>query len=457
MTNIAVTAHSDETTSSRLPWFAVLFLTAVFLIDHQWNMPQAIGDRVSMSSANYAAAAHEASPLREIALFLLGSVSFLSMWRAKGRRRVRRSGALAWLMIMSVIWAVMSLTWSDDPATSARRLVVLGMLCLGAFAVGQRLSLRDIVAWIFVSTLFYVSLGVTAEIVLGTFRPLSDGYRFAGTLHPNYQSVNCALLLFASVFQWLGAKRWRWFFALLACGALACLILTRSRTSLGATLFATLIYWFLTSRASRRGLILSLGLIAVTIGTILSEFALPMVQGVVTIGRIDAENATLSGRTFLWQQSLSFLAERPLLGYGYDAFWTPRHLLDFAAQQGWNVPNVHSSYIDVCLGLGMVGGVLFILMSMAGIGRAVSAQNTTRDASYSFMCVVLAYIAIHGITESLLFHGNQVTFVWIVISTQLAFFHQPSSPIATNRNNVDAHGRSVEIDHRGRLARWRHG
>ena len=317
------------------------------------------------------------------------------------------------------------LFWSENLAISFRRLVLFVIFWISAFAVSQRFPLRDIVLWIFFSTLIYLHVGLAAELALGTFHPLAGGYRFAGTLHPNSQGINCALLFFASFFLLIGQKRWRWVFIAIVCESLIFLFLTKSRTSLGFALIALLLYWSMWLPLPRKGAIVLCVIFISCILLLIENNFMSVLQYILTLDRKDAETITLTGRIPLWGQLLSYIARRPIQGYGYDGFWTSRHIAEISSEQKWVVFQGHSVYLDLSLGLGVVGAVAYILMVLIGIRRTVSDHKASRNAEYSFLGVVLIFIVLNGLLESIVIMANQVTFVILLILARLGFSSQP--------------------------------
>ena len=51
----------------------------------------------------------------------------------------------------------------------------------------------------------FILLGIVAEIALGTFVPLVDGYRFTGTTHPNTQAATELSLYSLAAITWARA------------------------------------------------------------------------------------------------------------------------------------------------------------------------------------------------------------------------------------------------------------
>ncbi|MEL7213947.1 MAG: O-antigen ligase [Pseudomonadota bacterium] len=79
-------------------------------------------------------------------------------------------------------------------------------------------------------------------------------------------------------------------------------------------------------------------------------------------------DASLTGRTYLWNEAITFGADRPLLGLGYNAFWT--HGRD-AAEQLWQEFYItartgfhfHNLFIETYVAGGLIGLALIIVLS----------------------------------------------------------------------------------------------
>lgn len=413
--------------ASRTPWFFFLFLTLVFLFaQHDWYFSLSGADDFLKSLNELTDSLEQGNLLRRVAFASLAVFAAACLLKRQFRRfRVR--GSLGWLVLVFLLWAIASLAWSEEPAFTARRLGVLAGVCLAAFVASRRFSPHDTTRWVLVSTSIYLNIGILSEIVLGTFHPFSGGYRFAGTLHPNVQGMNCAFLFMAAIFLMAEKKRSRRLLYVLAAEALLFLILTKSRTSFVLALSAPLLCRFLAARVSRKRAAVLAAVSVACFLTLLGDLVLPTLQEGILLGRGSNEVDTLTGRVPLWEQSLGYVAERPVQGYGYDSFWTEEHVTDFWKEQSWAVPDAHSAYIESALGLGLVGGFIFLLIVAVAIGRGVAAYRATQDAGYGFFGSVLIFAALNGLVESAFVQPSHVTFVCMLVLADLGFSRSRSS------------------------------
>jgi len=74
--------------------------------------------------------------------------------------------------------------------------------------------------------------------------------------------------------------------------------------------------------------------------------------------RVLGRDASLTGRTFLWNMVLG-MATNPLLGAGYESFWTATRL-SYVWTSGAHALQAHNGFIDTYLNLGFLGVALFI-------------------------------------------------------------------------------------------------
>jgi O-antigen ligase len=411
-----------------VPWITFLFLAVMFFManhDFFYSVKRMQAFNPSEDELLTSVAAGDLS--RRIAFVGLGVFGALILMR-KSRTRFRIRGALAWLAVVFVVWNFSSLAWAQNPPLTLRRLVVFGILCLTALGVSRRLSSRDLVSWILFSTASYLVIGFLAETVLGSLRFFAAGYRFAGTLHPNQQGMNCALLTLSGVAASQIARRSRNFYRALTLIGFVSLVLTGSRTAFAAAVLALLFYWSLVWPKFRT---LAVTYCAITVFVFLllvgGDASLPVLQRAVLLGRESSAVETLSGRVPVWQECLDYAVKRPLQGYGYGGFWTITHISGVSATQGWGVAEGHSAYLDLLLSVGLTGMVTFILMLALGIRQAVAHYRASLNNAYAFIAALLLFCALHGLLESTVVHRSMFSFVCMLALSHLAFQNPATS------------------------------
>ncbi|MFQ5730470.1 MAG: O-antigen ligase family protein [Planctomycetaceae bacterium] len=338
-------------------------------------------------------------------------------------RTAIRPGVLALLIAALAGWCLLSVLWSDMPSMSLRRCIVAGCLLVGAVGIARQLSLRELVHLAWIIPAVWLAIGVSAEIRLGTFRPWSGEYRFSGTTHPNTQGLSLATMCFAT-FCLAREGRWKKRGYLVVCGiGLLFLVLTKSRTSFAGVLGALTL--LLTMRTAS-GTKWSVGLFAVWSVATAALFVLlfnvdvgEQLTHLALMGRKE-QSASLTGRMPIWTVLADFVSQRPIVGYGYESFWTPDRIDAVSTELQWGIREAHSAYIDTVLSVGLVGAGLLLLTVFTGLRSAAQRYLKTGHPSFGFLFAVCVFGLINAFTESGMTMPMFVPFVAVCGFVQLA-------------------------------------
>jgi O-antigen ligase len=338
--------------------------------------------------------------------------------------RLNFHSPLGWLMIAYYGCCVLSVCWSIDVARTTRELAVLTFCFFGMLGITRQLSRRDVVALTLAITCAFLLIGLGAELALGTFRPFSPGYRFAGSVHPNTQGNYLATMCLAAFCMagWSERRR-RMLQALFGVG-FCFLILTKSRTACVCLLSALVLLWFLRASARRR-LLVGIGA-ALAVSTLAWFFSLGAfdfgeeASQLATLGRQERID-TLNGRIPLWNELLRYIEARPFCGYGYRTFWTPRHIDIISSEVQWAARTSHSSFVGTLLNVGIIGAVPLFLVAVLAACHAAGRYRTTRDPGYAFILGMLVISWITAVTEAISPGLLFVPFIMACGVGQLAF------------------------------------
>lgn len=408
-------------------WLIILFLCAVFFFaEHDFSFSRSGIDRFTPTEEEIVTGATEGSLVRRIAFLSLGFFAVVSLARPRPGESFRVNGFLGGMLLAFVSWAFLSLIWAEDRSLTSQKLVAFGIFCLGAAAIARRFSQREIILWTFFSTALFVLIGVSAEMFYGTFRPFTSGYRFAGTLHPNIQGINCGLLVisaFAAATTEKSRRRLYWIGTILGFCFLA---LTGSRTAVAATLVAIAVYLFtLSSKRARIAMAYALSVAFCLVMLVLVSGMSAGVKGTASLGRDDSNDESLDGRTEIWAVVGKYVGRHAIIGYGYGGFWTPTRISSVSDDMDVGIPNSHLAYLEYLLTLGAVGLVAYTLLLFAGIGRAFRFHRLSGNPAFAFCAALLVFCALDGLLESALALPSFLMFLSMVILAQLAFVRRP--------------------------------
>lgn len=391
----------QDTSFDRRRWAIFIFLLVVFFVVQYVplstieleDLSSVVSSDEQLSSSE--ALSHsikEGDTKRQVALGLFGLFGIVSLL-GKHASPLRINGVLGWLVLFYLAWIFVSIIWASDPALTFRRLVVFVLSCLGVLAVVRRFRFEDIIRFTFLSTSIYLLIGVAVEITYGRFHPITATYRFAGTFHPNYQGLNCTLLLLSAIFLAKAVKRGTLFYHAAALMGFFFLVLTKSRTSLGCAICALFVYWFLILSAFRKWqLAFGAGWFGSLILLLYSDTIISHNLKLASIGREGADIKSLTGRIPLWEECLKYFTKQPLLGYGYQGFWTPKHVNAISYRIGWPPYASHSVYIDLLLGLGIIGMLAYVLIYCFALARSHRCFRGSGYAGYAFITAMLLFL-----------------------------------------------------------------
>lgn len=318
-----------------------------------------------------------------------------------------------WLIVLSLL-AIASTVWSIDPELTFRRgIAVLATTLMGIYLAARldwHTALRLLASvWFALMLASFVS-----GIVAPSFAVMSEvhpGAWMGGWSEKNALGGHAARATFLFAFMaWRDTTHRRlWTIGLILAAALV--LLSRSTTALlGMLLGAGVLigaWWALKGRRHALALawtgLTAFGLFVIVIllapGLILSAFG---------------KDATLTGRTDIWVELAAAIEQKPMLGYGYLAFWgldsEPRYWLGKAV--AWNAPSGHNGWLDLAISLGLVGVAIFAIDVGATVWRGV--RLALRSPAGVFALGFLAQFMLFGMSESIILAQNSI--LWATFS-----------------------------------------
>ncbi len=410
-----------------LPWLIFLFLASVFfLCQHELSYSKRGMENFNASEDEITAAVAEGTPTRRISLLVLGVFAIINLILNRAGKDFRINGPLGWILLSFATWAALSLIWAEDAALTFRRLVEFAILCSAAIVIARRLALREIVLWTFFSSGVYLFIGIVAEIALSTFQPFASGYRFAGTLHPNHQGINCALLVLSGVAAADMESNRRMIFRCCALCGFVFLILTGSRTSFAATILALMAYFgAVWSVRAKFTVAYALCILFCVLALAFGDGLLPDLKSAVMLGRDSSSVDSFNGRAGIWDETSFYIQRHPILGYGYGGFWTPTRIAEISDQEKWGTGEGHSTYLDCLLNLGLVGIILYVVGLFGSIWCAFHLHNFTQNRGFAFCGALILFCALGGLLESAMLESPSLTFLITTVIVEISFGPSP--------------------------------
>jgi O-antigen ligase len=342
-----------------------------------------------------------------------------------------------WFPMAYLVWAALSVLWSQWPATTATTWGLLVLTTMQGLFVAAVLTWREILRTIGSALKWCLGLSILFELAVAVF--------VRGPLLPEF--VIPAQRAADPIVYWcrgnlFNGGRIQGIFGnanLLAIVALVAIIVFAVRIVAGAPRRPLFVAWivlaaYLMYRGSSATVYLSAIMALLVLVTALlmrtartpgrrtlyyAVFAIVGVGGALTAWLLRdtiftalGRSADLTGRERIWQAVLERVGERPVVGWGFATPWLPfdPHFDGWIIDHGQSVMQAHNMWIDVALQLGGIGVVIMALLYLAFLWRAwFFAVDRPRwdlraDRPYSPLSLaptlIAAVLVVQGIAES---------------------------------------------------------
>jgi len=363
-------------------------------------------------------------------------VAYLSVFSVILAVALQRRGAAILAAVpvpiyVALVWCVLSILWSVAPDVSLRRIALTSLVVLTTFfsvdLIGAERALRLLrlvlaaILLLNLSSLFFVPQaihlsGEAGTALVGNWRGLHFHKNLAGPI----ASMSALVFLHFAVNR-KQVKDWVLFFL-----AVIFTVGTSSKTAISlliCVVVAATVYRYCQNSARRMSVL-----------RIATYFALAYVLLVSFIFQdyimqLLSDPDALTGRGAIWQLSITYLAEHPVLGSGFGAFWQSGSyspVLDLARER-WLITAAHShnGYIEVAVTTGVTGLVIaafaFVVFPFRQLLRSHGPHHVL---IWSF---VIFFILLN-VTETRLLDRDRPE--WVLFLVALAVLHEARRPPA---------------------------
>lgn len=322
------------------------------------------------------------------------------------RRVLGNYARYLWLFAFA-LFACLSVFWSQAPGVTARAGIQYLSHVICALIAMRVVETRTLIRGGLIGT----GLVLAYSLVFGVYHldPLDGTYSFVGAFASKNQLGFYASLavLFAFAALFLGVERGLW--KVVAVGsiliALYCLKASQSATSVLTTvavvgLCVALRALEMLAPAHRKMLFLALAVL-----TVLSVIAGAYGGGYEMVLGAFGKDATLTGRTFLWQQGIEAAKDAPFAGIGFQAFWVQGFAeaerlwaaFFIATRTGFHF---HNTFIAASVETGLIGCLLLSMVLVATLwGHLRRLLSVARDRDALVLFTIAALLAVRTFVE----------------------------------------------------------
>jgi exopolysaccharide production protein ExoQ len=339
------------------------------------------------------------------ALIYLALILFLVKYRTAALRLLFTE---KWLAALCV-WALASVAWSVGPGESLRRALALMGTTIAGLYIGLQFEPKQQLKMI----AYAVGLGAIASVVVIVAIPsvgiTSDGMQGVYNLKNSMgRMMSLGTVCFALLA--LGERRHR--ATRIAMFLLCCLLLVLSKSAT-ALVVTTLLLALLPARKllylrTRQ----MLAAVAILI-PLMAVAAFWVVESSDDILQAMGRNSSLSGRVPLWRLVLNSIADHPIRGYGFTAFWNSWTGERVSDTVKWDtaVPHAHNGFLEVWLGLGLIGLALILINLSRNFLFALRVARSNREVEYYWPLLLVVFTVLYNLTENSLLTVNSLPWI----------------------------------------------
>lgn len=368
-----------------------------------------------------AAATQDAfSPILFLGIYIVTLLLIIQRW--KSFVRVAQKNIWIWLVVGIVMASVF---WSVAPDITQRRSILLLGTTLFGIYLAMRYTLREqlqLLAWVcgIVIVLSFLLAIALPSYGLMTFQ---EGGAHAGAWrgilpHKNilgrFMNLSAIIFLLLAISNSIFHRKYRWVLWAGFVLSVVLIILTTSKTALVVFLTLTIILpLYRALRGDYTQLVpsmIALVLVGGSAATLLLD-NLPVIAGAL------GKDLTLTGRTDIWAVMLELISERPLFGYGFNAFWQgwDHEITAYIWRTlEWECPYGHNGFMDLLAELGISGLTVFFLSYVTACIRAIMWLRMTKTVEGLLPLMYLTFLFMYNITESSLLITNSTTWILYV-------------------------------------------
>ena len=128
----------------------------------------------------------------------------------------------------------------------------------------------------------------------------------------------------------------------------------------------------------------------------------------------------------MWMAIVDMIERRPLLGYGYSAFWGGPESASapVTLRIGWRTPHAHNGFLDILLQIGAAGLLLFLVALATAARNSVRLVRRDHGTLALYPLLFLSFLVLYNLTETTILQQNNV--YWSLYAATVFAWMAPS-------------------------------
>lgn len=325
---------------------------------------------------------------------ILGTTFLLMARRGRPAWRLARAD---WWLVGLVTLCIASTAWSLWWWTTLRAGILLGGSTMAGVYLAERYTRRELIELVALAVVIAGGLSFLAGLASPAYGISEINWR---GIYQHKNNLGRLVTLGAIACALVASHRGPWRPWAVAASLFLVVMVGLSGSSTGIVVIAAALVLIPLSGVLKGNLHLAMSVTAAAVllaGVAVALFLADPDRAFEMVGR----DATLTGRTALWSAVVEFIARRPLLGYGYQAFWFGEDASeDVKAIAGWVGASAHNGFLDLTLAIGVVGLTFFVIGLLLCIWRAVPDLRRAEGVEGVWPLTFLAYFILYNLTET---------------------------------------------------------
>ena len=354
------------------------------------------------------------NPVNQVAGLTLLTIGLLIIVRSP-YFSVKTIMSQSWPFLLVFVFIFLSISWSEVPIVSFRRLVAFFSLVLTCFVLSQIFTPLSLLESIYRVSLIVIILGFVWTILQGHSITIGIGDQKLG-MKGIISDKNSAARLYAySLLLAIGLKKYytkKGLFSIFTiCLALATV---HSASAIVIAVSGTaLIYLVRTLKQHNSGAnLLTLMVMFTTI--LVSAYIISLVYNLLLefLGR----DPNLTNRAVIWELLTPFVYEKLTYGYGFGAFWASSSVEWFVNRWGF-IGNAHSGYIEVLLHGGLVFFTLFSIVIIKFFYNCIKlfVKSKSDGTEPVFIAILIVQLIANYVAYIIFNHSSYDMFLFTLV------------------------------------------
>jgi exopolysaccharide production protein ExoQ len=331
--------------------------------------------------------------------------------------KIFATAAQMWAMTCLPLFAVLSIAWSQDPGNSMRRGIFLLLGTVFAYYLVRRFTATELAQVFIITGVCAGMLGILVSVLLPAYGIDSfNGGAWQGLFRSKNGCAQVMLYLLSPAIAFkFQSRNMEVLRILLFPIAAVLLVMSMAKTSwlLAPGLLLLMALLSTLRRFERRDAVfmLAFGLALLPVAALVSMYLLPWL--LQSLGK----DPSLTGRVPLWTGAMLSILKRPLLGYGYAAFWNglKGESLNIFMSTHFEIAQAQNGLLEVCLELGLVGVTLFLLTLVKAIKDAFTCIQRGHSQAVNWYIGIICLTVAYNLDEATIVMSHSIPWTMYII------------------------------------------